>query len=664
MTLTSHRLILPILLLAFFLRTYQLDNHSLRGDEAASVLYSAMPLSELGELSRVTDPHPPLYYATLHVWQILFGEAVWPMRFFGAVVSTVAVAVLYRLAQRTVYDVRLSLLSGLLLAVSPLQVWLAQDLRSYSLLTLMGLLSSWALWGLLVMGERLRLQVGWRPTRLGKLLMSYILLTTACLYIHYYAVFLIAFQGLFVLLNARRFWPIRGWWLISQLSIALLIIPGLTLAANFIGQAAGGIETIPTADIFRLASTALLTGFTIDQSWGLWLSLLLAPVWLFGLAWLLRLNWTAGTFWGLFFFVPVAGVIALSIDRPFFKERFLIQAQPAFCLLVSMGLLGWYDVTRLWLTKRFRADGLGHVALFAPVAGLLLLFFVNSLALSNYFFEPAYAKSKPWRFYHEHVRDHALSGDVMLTNFPEASVSYYSPNELPFYVVPEERDRSVDYRLERTAQVAQAYQRIWFLPLLHQGFDETGDVLHWLDQHADRVNQIFFPDYNLNLYLTPTSIEARMIPQPTRFLHGVRLRGFQIFDKAGNSRLQTGGSESTGVLIIKPKKTVTLSLYWQTERLVDQPYTVFVHLIAADGFNQTSQDNQPVWGTYPLPNWSEAEKVTDKYTLTMPEGIPTGDYRLRVGWYQSDTGERQAVIDEQNQPIDEWVILNGIIRVE
>ena len=65
----------------------------------------------------------------------------------------------------------------------------------------------------------------------------------------------------------------------------------------------------------------------------------------------------------------------------------------------------------------------------------------------------------------------------MLTNFPEASISYYTPNGVPFRVIPIERELPVAARLSATAQIAQEYRRIWFLPMLRQGFDEEGEVL-------------------------------------------------------------------------------------------------------------------------------------------------------------------------------------------
>ncbi len=683
------RPVLLLLLAAFFLRLYALDGQSLRGDEAATVLYSAMPVGELWELARVTDPHPPLYYLLLHPWQWGLGEGVWTMRFAGVLASVLAVAVLYRLGRQTRLPVSVCLLAAGLLAINPLQVWLAQDVRSYALFTLLGLLSAAALWSAL----HSRLWPAVAPLQgsvhqgikqSGPWLL-YVFFTVACFYTHYYTIFLIAFEGIFVLLHARKFWNSRGPWLASQLILGLAIMPGLQLAYNFAGQAAGGIETITTVDILRLASTALLTGFTISDSWGLWLSLFLAPLWLAGLGSLLRRDRTSGLFWALFFAAPVLGVITLSIGRPFFKERFLIQAQPAFEVLLAAGFLALGRMANqragVIIQRQGRRINIRYVLRFLAPLLLGLLLLGNTVALANYFTNPAYAKAMPWRLYHDHISDHARPGDVVLTNFPEAAVSYYSPNELPFYVVPAERDRSIDFRLEQTAAVAQAYRRVWFLPLLQQGFDEEGQVLSWLDRHADRVDQVFFPGYNLNLYLGLAAIEELMIHQPATFANGLHLRGYQILDGAGDSRLvraaQTGagqavdaGAETGGetgatfMLVVEPGEEFTLSLYWSAGGPTPAPYTVFTHLVAPDGFVRTGWDNPPVWGAYPTTGWLPGEQVTDKYTLIVPEGTPPGANYLSIGWYQSETLARVPRLSAAGQPEDDQLTLDVIVRVE
>ena len=153
--------------------------------------------------------------------------------------------------------------------------------------------------------------------------------------------------------------------------------------------------------------------------------------------------------WVLFFAVPVLGVIVLSIDRPFFKERFFIQAQPAFELLLALGFL------TLWRSgRKFRTRFPLYVLRGAAAVLFTGLIGANFLALANYHLDPVYAKAPPWQLYRDFVSHEARPGDVMLTNFPEAAISYYSPAGLPFYVVPAERDRSAEFGSSRSHRVA------------------------------------------------------------------------------------------------------------------------------------------------------------------------------------------------------------------
>ena len=155
-----------------------------------------------------------------------------------------------------------------------------------------------------------------------------------------------------------------------------------------------------------------------------------------------------------------------------------------------------------------------------------------------------------------------------------------------------------------------------------------------------------------------------MIQHPIPFAHGIHLRGYQIFDDQGHTQLTPLKPDDAFLLTTHPNEAFTLSLYWRSTTPITTPYTVFTHLIAADGFNRVGQDNQPVWGTYPTTAWLPNETIVDKYTLTLPAGTPPGDHHLHIGWYQSKTGKRIPIIDETGQPEADDVILNMVVRVE
>ena len=56
--------------------------------------------------------------------------------------------------------------------------------------------------------------------------------------------------------------------------------------------------------------------------------------------------------------------------------------------------------------------------------------------------------------------------------------------------------------------------------------------------------------------------------------------------------------------------------------------------------------------------WAPGEYVRDEHRLTLPNDLPAGDYRLIVGMYLPDGGERLRVVDEAGQQVGDHIILN------
>ncbi|MBN2004205.1 MAG: hypothetical protein JXA21_12690 [Anaerolineae bacterium] len=84
----------------------------------------------------------------------------------------------------------------------------------------------------------------------------------------------------------------------------------------------------------------------------------------------------------------------------------------------------------------------------------------------------------------------------------------------------------------------------------------------------------------------------------------------------------------------------TLTLYWQAVTELQEDYTVFVHVINPDGGQTLAQvDEAPRHNTYPTSLWLAGEIVRDEHTVTIPAGLPPGDYTLRIGLYVPETGE-------------------------
>jgi hypothetical protein len=96
---------------------------------------------------------------------------------------------------------------------------------------------------------------------------------------------------------------------------------------------------------------------------------------------------------------------------------------------------------------------------------------------------------------------------------------------------------------------------------------------------------------------------------------------------------------------------LNLALYWHTAAALPADYTVFTQLIGPDGQVWAQWDNPPQAGRYPTTAWAAGDTVVDRYTLTLREGAPPGQYRLLAGMYNPQTGQRLPVrVGGQPQP--------------
>jgi len=87
-----------------------------------------------------------------------------------------------------------------------------------------------------------------------------------------------------------------------------------------------------------------------------------------------------------------------------------------------------------------------------------------------------------------------------------------------------------------------------------------------------------------------------------------------------------------------------LRLYWQALAPMAVDYTIFAHLLGADGELLAQHDAQPGNGRYPTTIWDSGEIVVEEIVLNVPpNAVPA---RIAVGLYRLDTLERLAVMGD------------------
>jgi len=204
-----HQLLLPAIILAgAVIRIFNITRESLWYDELFPVWASRLPLNEL--LVEVpASRHPPLYYLIGHVWFSLGTSDFWiRMLSWAAGVATIWLAYL---VGRELYNRRAGLWAAALAASSSYLYWYSREASDYSLLIAVSTASLYCL-------VRSQNRGGWINWAV------YVAMTTAALFTHFYAIFLIPAQAVFFLIihdwRHRRLKP----WLISEAILLINIV--------------------------------------------------------------------------------------------------------------------------------------------------------------------------------------------------------------------------------------------------------------------------------------------------------------------------------------------------------------------------------------------------------------------------------------------------------
>jgi hypothetical protein len=119
-----------IILIGAILRFYRIDHFDLWYDEVSSVKEAADIARFISGLNFITLA--PLYFILLALWIKLVGLSVFSLRLFSALPACFSIILIY-LITRDYYDKKTGLLSALFLALSPLHIWYAQEVRMYSI---------------------------------------------------------------------------------------------------------------------------------------------------------------------------------------------------------------------------------------------------------------------------------------------------------------------------------------------------------------------------------------------------------------------------------------------------------------------------------------------------------------------------------------------------
>lgn len=654
-----------LILGATALRFYRLNAQDIWGDEAFSIALSQQPLNVI--VAGAADTHPPFYPLLLFGWLKLVGASAFAARALSAWIGVLAVPLIFVLAKRLTARPRVPWLAALLLALSPLLLYYSQETRMYEWVAVLSLWSVYLMLTLTQRGQASKPALGAnRPT------IFYLAITLLALYTHYSAFFVLAAENIFALI---RFGKNRAAWLRWSGAQVLLIaayIPWVVAQTAFLrGKASGrfsewgwrGIEMI-----FGKTFLAFASGLTVDAplaqvAGALFLIFAALGVWAIVAASKAaaqsdtnrsetdsanrlteflpvlggRLQRSPALLAPIYFIVPVLIAYLVNPIMPFFFERYVLVALPGFILTIAFGL----D----YMAERSPRAFIG-------ISGVIIL--LNAFALSNYYFDEAYAKGKYGQMM-AYISANAQPGDAIILNNPlqKPLYDYYAPRNIPADYLPNGgvalEDPSSQQQLEALAKQSP---RLWLVMFGNPAeYDPTNYLGRWLGAHAFKTYFGGFVDARLTLYVMPSAQPA--IRRALNFTLGtnIRLTGYDLDRRE-----------------VFPGQALQLTLHWQATAPIAQRYKVFAHVIG--GVNPATRtpvwaqmDNEPMGDSHPTNAWQVGEPIDDRYGLMLPADIPPGDYLIEIGMYAAATQERLAVFDATGARLPDDRVVLGAARV-
>ena len=621
---------LAIMLVAFGLRAYHLDYQSLWSDEGISLLRAAQPLGQLWRTMPVE--HVPGYFLLLHLWMSLAGQADYALRYLSLLPSVSTVALIIRMG-RDMGSRRAGLIAATLLATGAFQVWYAQEVRMYSWLLAVGLLSTWCLWLLFTRSPSLNIWLG------------YVSSTAAAIYLHYFG-FLIPLVHTVVAvlwLAVRRDRRVFLYWLAAGVAVFALFLPWALRALALFGFS-GWRASIDPSRIPWLLLQTYTAGETMPDAWSRWIPLLyLALIVLGATAWYRR-SPDAGLFLTSIAISAVALTWLLVIRQPDFHVRYTIYVSAPLILLAGAGIAG---LDPAWW-RRSRPDHgsqtLPATALFRAIPWLVLavLVFANGLALNRLYYDSSIHKPD-FRSAAARIQTNLQPGDIVLVDGPnpELVFNHYYDGPAPVYDLRELQDLSgeeVDDALQgMTADAKRAWELLYFKP--------PGPVQVWLATRGWAAD----PTYHNNIRVQLVGLAGESSQEEPAGVHfGDAL---ELVSSAFDP-----GPHRAGDL-------VRISTNWQVHEQAPE-YKFSLRLLNDADKQLATVDYVPQNWFAPTNVWVVGRPATDQHALLLPDDLEPGLYRVTLRLYDPYSGapvETEAGVDV---PIAEMVVANGPVAGE
>ncbi|MBN2002878.1 MAG: glycosyltransferase family 39 protein [Anaerolineae bacterium] len=629
-----------LLLLVFALRVWGLTATSLWYDETFVLYHAQRGVADAFAGLLREDNAIPLHGVLLALWVGVAGSGEFAARYLSVLLGVLAAPLLWQVAA-SLQGVRPRRAAGwgtvLAYATLPIFVYYTQEVRMYALVIPLAAAFAW---------------VSWRITQHQRGTWLYVILGIAMLLAHLYAGLLwvtLWLWGTATLLlkettrdqtlapplsNTRqrfRLSPTLWAWQRANLLLLLAALP-ITFWAMWRTQIDATATSAVPAETLRWIPALFGVGQYLQEPWSaVFVIAAGAALLAAGAHWLLFRRQAAALWMVLLLSIPLSLLLGATLIKAKWSERYLL---PSFGLAVVVGAgAGWETL----LCKR---PPLGKSSRFRrPVSrilgGALLLIWLG-LAF------PALARQAKgtwaigirdeWhprpdfrgvaRYIAEH--DAATDAIVVVGGYAAHTLDYYYDGPARVFGLPSDA-RVLDTRtpidlraLSTLEHESQGATRLWLVLWQESLSDPTGLIQSVLVDRCERlpvgakftnVGVLLFDLAQcrpLDFLATPPQLAEAVFVAPIRWIG---------YHAAYNAPVWE------------------VDLWWESTGPLEETYTVFVHLLDADGNTVAHHDHIAGADAFPSGHWPAGTRIRDRFFLEVPGGACDNGCTVRFGLY-------------------------------
>jgi len=612
--------LLAITFIAFLVRVYLIDAQPLSGDEAFTIITwtSSSPAELLSHIAQI-DPQPPLALFSYYIWLKTIGSTEFAARLLSVLVSVITVPCTTTLAA-LLFNRRTALLTGILSALNPFQLQVAQDVRPYALWICLSTMSA-------IFSSRVYASNNISPRKWAQ----FTAISIASIFTFYLQGLVMVAQNYLALFNGLQR-PLKWWlgWIASQLLVGGMLGAWL-LAGGF--QNSTYQPTATTPDLLPTLATLLIGNTNPYQAYlqpMLGILVLASAIMLWA-----KTRHFSVVFIATNIVVPFAllTTLTLATRQGFFRARYIGAISPYLVILIAATI----QISIQRSTTRFIATII-----------LATMLISSAITIINYHFNPQYAKAPPWQSLMAYLDHEASESDIIIQNYPDPAFSYYYQGSARTTIIPSSAHPEPITTGKQLKQAISNTDYVWFLPVPSQAWDDRQVVDMWMHENLQFISETWIGQFHLFRY-AQWNPELTAIGKSTYIIFNnvARLDGYRITQQRTS---YTAGDTITIELFITPLNQTSTDL------------TMFVHLIHSMQPTPpiAQDDHPPQHARLTTRTWTPNHLIRDVATITLPSNTPPGDYLVVLGFYDPTTNLRIPLTNQINQPEPDGALVTTI----